>query len=312
MEEALQLQRQLRIALQADDHETAIDCLQRAAQLAQQEGDRAAQGRHLGNLALVYNRLGQPDNALQCFEQALALVRAEGDRVTEDGLLGNMGNILRELKRYEEARDYLNAALELAQTIGDVRGRGIWLSNLGLVYDDLGEPETAIEYHSQAIGVARQLRDQRGLARRLRTLSESFLATNNPTEALKCLGEALTIYTAIDDQHELLDGLVASGNIHYELGLTAANSEIRRLFFSNAHDYYRHALALAHARNHQPLVAFLFAMLGKVLSNLNTPDAAREHLTQAQSLYDRLGQPEQVAVLQAEVEALVRQESRST
>jgi len=312
MDEALQLQRRLRLALQADDHEIAIDCLQQAAALAHQQEDRATEGRHLGNLALVYNRLGRPADALRCFEQALVLVRAEGDRVTEDGLLGNMGNILRELKRYDDARDYLNTALQLAQEIGDVRGRGIWLSNLGLVYDDLGQPETAIEYHSQSIGVARQLRDQRGLANRLRKLSDSFLATGNPMEALKCLGEALTIYTDIGDQGELLDGLIASGHIHYELGLTTPNTGVRQLFFSNARDYYRHALSLTAEADNPSLEAFLFAVLGKVLSNLNAPDEALESFTLARSRYAQLGQTDQITAIEAEVAALTRQSAESS
>src|SRR5690606_30970586 len=97
IEDSAQLQRRLRLALQNDDFAEAIACLQAAAALAKQEGDSATEGRHLGNLALVYYRLQRPEDALACFEQALALAQQEGDRITEDGLLGNMGNILREL-----------------------------------------------------------------------------------------------------------------------------------------------------------------------------------------------------------------------
>ncbi|MBZ0302062.1 MAG: tetratricopeptide repeat protein [Anaerolineae bacterium] len=292
MTDVVQLQRRLRVALQNDDHAAAIDCLKEAAQLAHQAGDRAAEGRHLGNLALLYNRLGQPHDALRCFERALQLVRADGDRVTEDGLLGNMGNILRELRRFDEARDYLHAALQIAAEIGDVRGRGIWLSNLGLVHDDLGQPEQAIEYHSQSIVVARQLRDQRGLAARLRKLSDSFLSAGNPIEALKCLGEALTIYTDINDQQEMLDGLIAGAGIHSDLGRAAQTPPEARIYFQNALDYYRHALSLAHAQAKRTAEALVLARMGDVLLTTGDHTSALVHLQLAHQLCGELGMTE--------------------
>ncbi len=298
MSDALQLQRRLRVALQNDDHEAAIACLHEAVELAHSTGDRATEGRHLGNLALIYNRLGYPEEALKAFERALALVRADGDRVTEDGLLGNMGNILRELGRHQEAQEYLNAALHIAGEIGDVRGRGIWLSNLGLVYDDLGQPQRAIEYHSQSIGVARQLRDQRGLAARLRKLSDSFLAAGNAVEALKCLGEALTIYTAIGDQQEMLAGLIAGGNIHLNLGQQSAVPQTAPVYFQNALDYYRHAVGLARALNDHMTEARLLTHSAEVLVAMGSYAEAQAQLRAAHTLYGTLGSAEGQAAVE--------------
>ncbi len=235
----------LRTALQNNDYATAIDCLEARVIEAQAAGDLAAEGRSLGNLALLYNRVQQPEEALRCFQRALVLVRAEDDQLSEDGILGNMGNILRELGRPDEALDYLNAALQLAQTIGDLRGRGIWLSNLGLVYDDLRQAGQAVQYHQQSVEVARQLHDQRGLATRLSKLSESLLADGQPLEALKCLGEALSIYTTIGDQTALREGLQRSAAIHVALGHQQTVSAGSAIFYSSALAYYQHALTLA-------------------------------------------------------------------
>ncbi len=310
MSDALQLQRRLRMALQNEDYEAAFACLTEAVEQARQAGDRAAEGRHLGNLALMYNRLGQPEEALRCFEQALALVRAEGDRVTEDGLLGNMGNVLRETERYEEAREYLHAALQIAQEIGDVRGRGIWLSNLGLVYDNMQQPERAIEYHSQSIGVARQLYDQRGLATRLRKLSDSFVAAGNPIEALKCLGEALTIYTSLGDQRELLGGLMAGAQIHHTLAREAQSEGQAQLFDQNALEYYRHALVLARSLTDRVAEVELLARVGETLIFLGDEAAARRWLQGAQRLAERLGMSEWLAAVTQLLEQLAAQHPR--
>lgn len=306
MTDAVQLLRRLRVALQHDDHEAAITFLQQAAALARESGDKAAEGRHLGNLALIYNRLGRPDDALRCFEQALVLVRADGDRMTEDGLLGNMGNILRELRRYEEAKTYLNEALRIADEIGDVRGRGIWLSNLGLVYDDLRQPERAVEYHSLSISVARQLHDKRGLAARLRKLSDSFLAAGNPSEALKCLGEALTLYTELGDQQEMLAGLVAGANIHGALATAARTPDESRLFYQNAFEYDRHALALARAQANRHAEAELLARSGEALFYLGDLTGAREYLQAAHTLCGLLNMPDWQAFVERYLKQIVK------
>ncbi|MBL8156560.1 MAG: tetratricopeptide repeat protein, partial [Anaerolineae bacterium] len=77
----------------------AIQGLLQAASLARAAKDAAAEGRHLGNVALTYHRMKQPEEALNYFREALRLARLENDRLTEDGILGNMGNILREMGR---------------------------------------------------------------------------------------------------------------------------------------------------------------------------------------------------------------------
>ena len=261
------LQRLLRQALQAGDDTAAIGYLEQAVEQAVAAGDNAAAGRHLGNLALIYNRIQQPEAALACFERALRLVRAGGDAMTESGLLGNMGNI----RRYDEAIAYLNEALHLSQTLEDIRGRGIWLANLALAYDDSGKPVQAIDYHIQAVAVARQLHDQRGLATRLGKLSDSFLAAGNPLEALQCLGEALTIYTAIGDQQAVFSGLVTSGHIHYTLGEQAPSSVEKQLYYRNAHEYYQYALGLAQTSDDSAAVETLQAWINAVRAAIDNP-----------------------------------------
>ena len=57
--EQIRLLRDVRMALQKDDFPTAIKSLERAAELAGESGDVGMQGRHLGNLALLYYRLKQ-------------------------------------------------------------------------------------------------------------------------------------------------------------------------------------------------------------------------------------------------------------
>lgn len=287
--EQAQVLRQIRLALQNEDYAAAIEGLHRAAVLAHTGGDRAAEGRHLGNLALLYYRMQQPQQALEYFEKALASARAEGDRVTEDGLLGNIGNILRELKRYNEAVDYLNRALLIAQEIGDIRGRGIWLGNLGLVYDDLGEPQKAVEFHQQSVVVAQELQDQRGLALRLGNLGNSYMGMNDPINALKCFHQAVSVYQALGDVQAMGLRLGIIGNIYAELGRVAENPHEARTYLNLALDCYKDTLIIARGLGDETSQAELLQSLGNVHGNLGNYDAAIEHFVASRGLFQKFG-----------------------
>lgn len=195
------LLRAVRLALQHNDLDGARSGLEQAVALARETGDRAAEGRHLGNLALIYYRSGAVDAALDCFQMALTIARELGDRFTEGGLLGNIGGVLRDLGHYAAARDYLNAALLIAQEIGDDRGRGIWLTNLALTALDEGDHPGAVEPLVEGVRIARQIGDERGLATRLEHLVTAYTRAETCFAPywLEHLREAYAIYNRLGD-----------------------------------------------------------------------------------------------------------------
>ncbi|MDL1900014.1 tetratricopeptide repeat protein [Anaerolineae bacterium CFX9] len=240
-----QILREVRLALQHNDYPAAISGLESAVKLARESGDLAAEGRHLGNLALIFYRLGQRERALRYFDRALSIARSDEDRLTEAGLLGNIGNVLREMGRFNEAVDYLNRALLIAQEIGDDRGRGIWLGNLGLVHDDLNQPQQAIPLHEQSIVIARRLRDQRGLAARLGNLGNSYVTLNDLGRALTYFEEAAALYRELDEPVALAQRLGVIGNLHTAQARAAAHAADQRRHLRAALVCYRETLALA-------------------------------------------------------------------
>lgn len=293
-----QIIRQVRLALQSENYPDAINGLKQAAELARQAGDIAGEGRHLGNLALIYYRVRELDLALQYFERALASARTEGDRLTEDGILGNMGNILREMGRHDEAISFLNHALLIAQEIGDVRGRGIWLSNLGLVYDDLSRPLEALDVHRESVNVARLMRDQRGLASRLSNLGNSYLAAGDSSEALKAFHEVVAVYKDLGDRSEAALRMGIIGNIYSDLGRAAPSDFEANFYYGLAVDAYRDTLALARELNDRIGEGDLLAGLGNVYGNMGDYDQALNHFTAAYDLFQQLGLTDRLDYLQ--------------
>ncbi|NWF70928.1 MAG: tetratricopeptide repeat protein [Chloroflexi bacterium] len=319
MSESAQLLRQVRLALQNQDYPLAIRCLEQAVEIAHSLGDTSAEGRHLGNLGLIYYRIGQAEKALEYFELALARARAEHDRATEDGLLGNMGNILRELKRYDAALEYLNQALLIAQEIGDVRGRGLWLGNLGLLYDDLKQYAKAAELHAQAAEIARQLQDARGLVTRLGNLGQSRVATADYAAALEAFREAAKLCEELGDASALMRRLSTVGDVQYEMARAAVSDDERSRLLHAAMESYRYALdttaALGDGTGHTPEQirlhqAQLLRAIGVVLADLGQTQRAAECFAAAARFFGLLGMESQRAEAEQRQAALTKRRSK--
>ncbi|MCB9450476.1 MAG: tetratricopeptide repeat protein [Anaerolineaceae bacterium] len=302
MADQAQLLRRTRLALQENNFKEAIRCLKQAAKLARDAGDVASEGRHLGNLALIYYRTQQPEKALGAFQKALLSARTDADRLTEDGILGNMGNILREIGRYDDAIAHLNQALLIAQEIGDVRGRGIWLSNLGLVYDDIQQSAKAVDFHKEAVNVARLMHDQRGLASRLANLGNSYVKSSKTSEALKCFHETVAIYKSLGDLAEaaLRQGII--GNIYSDLGRTSPSNEEAIICYGLAADAYKETLGMAQELNDLPAQAELLGSLGNVYGNTGDYNQALAYFYDAQRLFSQLGMSDRLPHLQANID----------
>jgi tetratricopeptide (TPR) repeat protein len=308
----MHLLRVVRTALQNANFPEAIDALQQAAMIAHQAGDFASEGRHLGNLALIYYRVKQPDEALSCFERALAIAQTENDRLTEDGILGNMGNILREVGRHDAAIQHLNQALLIAQEIGDVRGRGIWLTNLGLVYDDLRRLNDAIDAYKEAVSVARGLRDQRGLASRLSNLGNTYVAAVQPAEALKCFHEVVAIYKLIGEKPEAALRMGVIGDIYNDLGQRAATDFEALFYYDLAKDAYKDTLELVRELGDRAAEGEMLLCLGNVAGNSAHFAQARANFEAAYAVFREIGLVDRLPTIEGQIALTVQLEEQQS
>ena len=290
-QEQIQLLRQLRLAVQQEDFVSAMECFQRLAQLAHENGDLGAEGRHLGNLALLYYRLNQPDVALHYFANALELARQDEDQLTQSGLLGNIGNIQRELRRFDTAIANLSEALRIANEREDVRGRGIWLGNLALVFDDLRQVEEALTCHQESVQIARDLRDKRGLASRLANMGNTYVSKGDPVTAIPCFEEAVTLYEELGETRALAASLGMLANLHSVLGQVTTDPTERNNHQIAVLGLCIRALMLAQQNRDSVSEARLRVDIGDAQLALGQYDRAIEHYDVAAQLFTQLGQP---------------------
>ncbi len=223
-----------------------IEWLAVAAQAAQRLGNRAAEGRHMGNLGLAYADLGEKRRAIEYYEQALAISREiceastagspqwTAGRRAEGNSLGSLGNAHAALGRARQAIEHYEQALAIAREIGDRRGEGNRLGNLGNAYLALGEARRAIECYAQALVIARDIGDRRAEGLNVGNLGNAYRNLGEARQALGYYQEALDISRELGDRRNEGIHLGNLGNAYAALG------EARQ-----AIEYYDQALAIA-------------------------------------------------------------------
>jgi tetratricopeptide (TPR) repeat protein len=167
---------------------------------ARQLGDRAAEGRHIGNLGLALAALGDYRGANECYELHLAIAHDIGDRRSEGNALGNLGIAFRNLGDYRRAIEYLERSLTIDREIGDRRGEGQDLGSLGSAYDALGDARRAIEYHESALAIARDIGDRRGEGDSLGNLGNALYSIGDLSRSTEYYEKALAIDREIGDK----------------------------------------------------------------------------------------------------------------
>jgi tetratricopeptide (TPR) repeat protein len=80
-------------------------------------GDRRAEAQTLGNIAHVYESLGDKPKTLEYLRQALAIFREVADRVAEAQTLEGIGHVYDSLGDKIKALEFYDQASKIRQTL---------------------------------------------------------------------------------------------------------------------------------------------------------------------------------------------------
>ncbi len=183
------------------DNEGAIGLYRRAIELGS-EGDRASQGRRIGNLGRLHRNLGDLDEAIRCTDEALRIAKELGNRRDEGFWSDRLGLANRSIGKLDDAVGLHRDAIAIAREVGDERGVGAGLSNLGLVMLVRGDTAAAMDDLRESYEIAVRIGDRRGEAIRLGRLGRAYLDTGDTDEAAAHHRQALVIAREIGDRRE--------------------------------------------------------------------------------------------------------------
>lgn len=182
------------VALNAHRYEEAISWFERVRRLSQTSGNEE---KALGNLALCYRALGDPDRALALLQRAEPLALAAGQQHDAMVWIGQAGSLYFERGEFPAAIERFRRALDLSQTLGTAFTPA-WAHNVARAYLEQGEVAKAEPFLAQATQLAdpndRALRTSIALTRARLASSETGFAAiagdpnNSPADRQEALG----------------------------------------------------------------------------------------------------------------------------
>jgi CHAT domain-containing protein/predicted negative regulator of RcsB-dependent stress response len=161
-----------------------------ARSLLQKAGIPYAEAELLGQVSLVYDRLGEKQKALDALNQALVLQRGTKNRAREASTLDSIAGVYTSLGEYQKAINFYNQALDIQRQIKDVAGEGDTLKHIALVYSFLGDHKLSIETYNQALEKFKTTGDRDQLAQTLDNLGSAYRKLEDYPKALEYYNQA--------------------------------------------------------------------------------------------------------------------------
>uniref|UniRef100_UPI00358F17AF G-protein-signaling modulator 2-like n=1 Tax=Myxine glutinosa TaxID=7769 RepID=UPI00358F17AF len=197
----------------------AVRCYQENLELARRLGDKAAQGRALGNLGNTHYLLGEYSQAVMFHEERLKIAREFGDRCAEKRAYTNLGNTHVRLGEFALAVEHYKKALQLARQLQEVAGEAQACYSLGSTYTLLGEHSRAAEAFLKHLEIARSLHDRVGESRACWSLGNAYTALGEPDQAISFVAEHLHICREVGDRNGELTARLNLTELQGQLGL---------------------------------------------------------------------------------------------
>ncbi|MDX8141205.1 tetratricopeptide repeat protein [Lentzea sp. BCCO 10_0061] len=175
-------------------NEEAIAHMQRALELAEEQGDAPHQGHAHYTLASAWEREGEDRKALDHARQALTVYRSIGQAAWEGNALNAVGWFHARLGEHDAALEHCHTALALYRRIEDLAGQAQTLDSLGFTEHQRGTYAEAIGHYQEAVALYRVLGNVVETADTLERLGDSHFAVRERAEARSAWEEALELY----------------------------------------------------------------------------------------------------------------------
>lgn len=251
------------------------------------------------NLAQAQFRGGEFARAVETNERALRLAQTAGDRAGIDAARLMLAQTFIPLARFEEMIAQTRAVLEEGLPENAAQAELWWGTALSLEGADL---PSAGEHLAHAATLGREAASSETLAVVEFEAGSLWAQRGDLQEAIRHYREALRVAEESDTPLMVERQALAHNNLAYHLLL---------LNDPQAEEHARRGLELAQARGLLAILPYLYSTSGEVALARQDWDAARANFERGLELAQRLGIPERVVGLTANLGLLAREERRS-
>ncbi|HEY0805995.1 MAG TPA: tetratricopeptide repeat protein, partial [Pseudonocardiaceae bacterium] len=272
------LQGQGQNRLDSGDQAGAIDCYNRALQLAETSDHRPGLASAIASVGLTYHQVGRLDDAIKAFTRARELARETGTPHGEASSTGNLGFAYWQRGELSQAEEHLLDALRLHGLAGARNGEANVHDTLGRVYADTGQYDEALRHARHSLALARDIGDRRIQVDGFNTLAEVYRRLGHEADALRHYHEALELAVEIGYQYGQAPAL---------LGIAACLLDTGR----EAEAIHQAQAALAVGRgNYRTFEAQAHTLLARIHLVLGQPTESAHQARLALAIEDETGQ----------------------
>ena len=207
------------------DAAEAIRQQQAALAAASDSLDRGLEGEAHESIALLYERLKQPDQALAHFETRARLADLSGDAATKQRAAHHLvrtymahGARAVEAQRLDDAVAFYDKAVNAAKSAGDGEAEAKAYSELGNVTVLRGDMRKALEYQQRFLIVSREANDGHGESLASLAVAKLQDSLGSSNEAVESLKSALEVAERNNDVEALNEACKQLGTTYRNMG----------------------------------------------------------------------------------------------
>ncbi len=254
----------------------------RLRDVAQEAGDRRAEGRAYMALAFVHHISGTRfDEAGREADRATELAEAAGDPLTSCWSSNASGAIAMYQSRYADSERHFTRALDNFRAVGDRPGEASALCNLSRTHLATGRTDSAVALARQGTAMYDDMGHALKGANGRYALGLALTSSGRLAEATECLEQALRVFR--DSRQRLWEGMTVFRLA--ELDLTARRP-------ARAAVHAETALTLLRCVGGEWRRGNVLTVLGRALSGISQRDRAQVCWQEALEIFDALQAPE--------------------
>jgi len=198
--------------------DAARDTLRQGLNVAQQAGDRIAQGMILNNLAINAKDRREYDEARALLARATVAYTEAKRGILPGQLPAALANIDMAEGKFEQAEQHLSQALEAFRATGDRRNEAMMLNNFGYLRRIQGRIDEAEPMHLESLAIRREIGDRVGQGRILGMLSVLYRNDGRFGDAKAAASEAYEIASEANDRLFMATSLSQLGQAEFRNG----------------------------------------------------------------------------------------------
>ena len=198
------------------DLKTALRLYGEVKEIFEDRGDRRNVAAALHQLGGVHQDQGNYSEAVKLYEQSLEIFKDLGNKSGIASSLGQLGMVHTDQGNYPEAVKLYEQSLEIFKDLGDKSGIAISLYQLGMIHQDQGNYSEAVKLYEQSLEMAKDLGNKSGIARSLHQLGMIHQDQGNYPEAFKLYEQSLEIKKDLGDKSGIANSFGQIGRIKEE------------------------------------------------------------------------------------------------